>query len=100
MKPVSAKSLAYVSKEMSSVGRQTSQVTSFACAVIRNPYRESEHFNKYLAVEEAKGRGWWTVGGAVDSGESFEVAAMREAKEEANLEIELKGILRFMHLVG
>ena len=49
---------------------------------------------KYLAVKESRNRGWWVAGGRVDPPESFTVAAVREAKEEAGIDIELKGILR------
>ena len=46
-------------------------MTSFVLAVVRNPFRESPHFNKYLTIEEVKGRGWWIPGGAVNVGETF-----------------------------
>lgn len=47
-----------------------------------------------MAVLETKNRGWWLPGGRVDPGETFEVAAIRETKEEAGIDVELKGILR------
>lgn len=49
---------------------------------------------KFLAVKETKKRGWWFPGGKVDPPENFFQAAIREAKEEAGIDIELKGILR------
>ena len=52
---------------------------------------------KYLAVNETKDRGWWLPAGWVDPGESFIEAAHRETKEEAGIDIILKGILRIEH---
>ena len=57
--------------------------------VIRNSSK------KYIAVKETRNRGWWLPGGRVDPPESFFEAAIREAKEEAGIDIILKGILRF-----
>ena len=45
-------------------------------------------------MKESRNRGWWLPGGRVDPPESFHEAAIREAKEEAGIDIELKGILR------
>jgi ADP-ribose pyrophosphatase YjhB (NUDIX family) len=50
-----------------------------------------------LAVNETNNRGWWIPGGAVDGGESFQVAALRECFEEASVKIALKGVLRVEH---
>jgi 8-oxo-dGTP pyrophosphatase MutT (NUDIX family) len=57
---------------------------------------------KFLAVHETKNRGWWIPGGGVMAGETFREAAIREAWEEAGVEIQLKGVLRIEHnvLVG
>lgn len=49
---------------------------------------------KFLSVKETKNRGWWFPGGKVDPPENFFQAAIREAKEEAGIDIDLKGILR------
>lgn len=49
---------------------------------------------KFLAVNETRSRGWWLPAGKVDPPENFFVAAIREAKEEAGIDVELKGILR------
>ena len=41
-----------ISPDIASTNRSITQVTSFAMAVVRNQFRDSEHFNKYLAIEE------------------------------------------------
>ena len=52
----------------------------FALVICRNP-----KLGKYLVVNETKNRGWWIPGGAVDAGETFRTAAMRECIEEAGV---------------
>jgi len=52
---------------------------------------------KYLCVKETKNRGWWIAGGLVEPGEDFYSAAIRETNEEAQVVIEIKGILRVEH---
>ena len=89
-----------VSKDIISKGRQSTQMTSFAIAVVRNPFKQSHHFDKYLTIEESNGRGWWLAGGALHHGETFQQAALREVREEAGIEVELKGILRYMQIIG
>ena len=57
---------------------------------------------KFLAVSETeeKGFGWAMPGGAVDSGQSFQEAALRECQEEAGLRIRLLGIVKIeRHIV-
>ena len=49
---------------------------------------------KFLAVNEKDERGWYLPGGKVDPPECFQEAAIREAKEEANIDIILKGVLK------
>ena len=49
---------------------------------------------KFLAVDESKNRGWWIPGGGLDDNEKFADAAVRECKEEASIDIVLKGILK------
>ena len=61
--------------------------------MVRNPYPESKHFNKYLVVNELKNKGWWVPGGGVSAGEDFRSAAIRECQEESGILIDLKGIL-------
>ena len=65
--------------------------------IVRNPFKESPNYNKWLAVKETRNRGWWIPGGAVDYGESFKKAALRECKEEAGIDVDLKGILKVDH---
>jgi len=54
---------------------------------------------KYLVVKEKRNRGWWVAGGKVDPPESFPEAAIREAKEEGGIDIELKGILKVCYTI-
>mmetsp|Transcript_12204 Transcript_12204/g.1096 ORF Transcript_12204/g.1096 Transcript_12204/m.1096 type:complete len:88 (+) Transcript_12204:51-314(+) len=49
---------------------------------------------KYICINEVRNRGWWIPGGRVDPPENFFVAAKRECKEEAGIDVEIKGILR------
>ncbi|GEN52651.1 NUDIX hydrolase [Halobacillus faecis] len=51
-----------------------------------------EREEKVLMVKN-KGSGWSLPGGAVEKGETFEQAAIREVKEEANLKIEVENIV-------
>eukprot|EP01084_Bolivina_argentea_P161121 280496_1 len=61
---------------------------NFAVVICRNKE------GKYLAVNEAKNRGWWLPAGYVDPGESFYEGGVRETKEEAGIDVVIKGILR------
>ena len=38
----------------------------FSLIIVRNPFKESPDYNKWLAVKETRNRGWWIPGGAVD----------------------------------
>ena len=69
----------------------------FALMIVRNPFKESPHYGKWLAVNETRGRGWWIPGGAVDAGETFAMAAHRECREEAGMKVTLKGVLKVDH---
>ena len=62
--------------------------------ICRNPLT-----NKYLAVNETKNRGWWIPGGAVDEGETFNIAAHRECWEEAGVKIKLLGIISIDYIL-
>lgn len=61
---------------------------SFSLVVCRHPVS-----GDYLLCQEFANQGFWLPGGAVDYGEKLCHAAIREAKEEAGIDIELKGIL-------
>ena len=78
-------------------GRVSFNTLKFALTICRNPYRESPHFNKFLTVNEVGKRGWYIPAGAVEENEDFQIAAKRECKEEAGIDIELKGILQINH---
>jgi 8-oxo-dGTP pyrophosphatase MutT (NUDIX family) len=64
----------------------------FAIIIVRNPVD-----GRFLAVNETKNRGWWVPGGAVDARETFYQAAHRETWEEAQVKIDVKGVLRVEH---
>eukprot|EP00808_Paulinella_micropora_P016201 g5479.t1 len=64
---------------------------NFAVVICRNAQ------GKYLSVDECRNRGWWVPAGWVDPGESLQMAAVRETKEEAGIDIVLKGVLRVEH---
>ena len=69
----------------------------FGLVICRNPFKLSPDFGKWVAVNESRNRGWWIPGGAVDYGEDFKTAAIRECKEEAGIDVHLKGVLRVDH---
>ena len=65
---------------------------SFALVVCRHPAT-----GRYLLVQEFCNQGFWLPGGRVDAGESLTSAAVRETKEEAGVDVRLKGILSLEH---
>lgn len=48
---------------------------------------------RLLLVQHADGGRWGLVGGAIDPGEAPSAAAVREAREETGLDVELTGLL-------
>ena len=71
--------------------RQPPPIPSFygsALVICRHPETQT-----FLMCQEFAGQGFWVPGGAVDPGETYMKAAVRETLEEAGIEIELKGIL-------
>ena len=73
------------------------QTCNYSLVICRNPFKLSKDFGKWLAVKETKNKGWWLPGGALESGESFSKAALRECKEEAGIDVTLRGILKIDH---
>lgn len=65
---------------------------AFALVVVRRPTD-----NKFLVVQEAANSGFWLPGGRVEVGETLLEAAMRETKEEAGIEVDIKGVLKVEH---
>jgi phosphatase NudJ len=71
------------------------QTHGFSIVVCQHPTT-----NKLLAVNESRGRGWWLPAGHVDRGQTFKQAAVREALEEAGIQVTLAGILAVEHSIG
>lgn len=67
---------------------RTNPTYAFSLVIIQHPKTK-----KFVLVEEGANAGWWLPAGSVDPGEGFMKAAVREAKEEAGIDIELKAIL-------
>jgi len=70
------------------LGLETTQMLGISLVICRNKA------GKFLAVNEKNARGWYLPAGRVDPPENFYEAAIREAKEEASIDIEIKGILK------
>jgi len=64
----------------------------FSVVVVRHP-----RTGLWLAVNETKGRGWWLPAGHVDRGQTFIDAALAETREEAGINVKLKGLLAVEH---
>ena len=62
------------------------KMPKYALVICRN------HLNQFLCVQERTSK-WWIVGGSVEPKETFREAALRETREEAGIDITLKGIL-------
>eukprot|EP00291_Cryptomonas_curvata_P025595 CAMPEP_0172174126 /NCGR_PEP_ID=MMETSP1050-20130122/13473_1 /TAXON_ID=233186 /ORGANISM="Cryptomonas curvata, Strain CCAP979/52" /LENGTH=375 /DNA_ID=CAMNT_0012846031 /DNA_START=214 /DNA_END=1341 /DNA_ORIENTATION=+ len=77
--------------EMPSESRRAVTLYSFALVVCQRSD------GRFLLVQEFSNQGFWLPGGAVDPRESLCSAALRETKEEAGVDVELKGILKMEH---
>ena len=80
--------------------RTVFQTFQFGLTIVRNPFTSDPNFGKYVAVNETRNRGWWIPGGAIDYGENFIQGAIRECKEEAGIDVQIKGILKVDHSVA
>lgn len=67
----------------------------FSLVVCRHPETQ-----KWLAVEENKGRGWWLPGGFCECGDDHPATALKETLEESGVEVVLKGLLRVENEMG
>jgi len=65
---------------------------AFALVVVRRPSD-----NKFLVVQESNNSGFWLPGGRVDVGETLLEAAIRETKQEAGIDVDIKGVLKVEH---
>ena len=63
----------------------------FALVIVRKA-------DRFLMIQERNDeQGWYFPAGGVDPGETFAQAACRETREEAGLEVRLRGIYRIEH---
>lgn len=65
---------------------------ALSVVIVRNPLTK-----KFLTIRETKNRGWWVPGGKVEPPEDLLNASIRECKEEAAIDIQLKGLLRIIY---
>lgn len=64
----------------------------FSLVIIQHPITK-----KFVIVEEIASLGWYIPAGKVETGETFQKAAIRECKEEAGIDVKLEGILQILH---
>lgn len=65
---------------------------AFCLVVVRHP-----HTGHYLLVQEFSAAGFWLPGGRMEKMERFDETAIRETKEEAGVDIELRGVLQVQY---
>lgn len=67
-------------------------INTWNCAkvICRNPETDS-----FLAIEENGGSGWTIPYASVQNGEKFQSTAISATKEQAGIDIQVKGFLRF-----
>lgn len=63
-----------------SISKETINMVRYSLVVCRNQQK------KYLCIQE-RNKKWWIVGGSVEKGETYAQAALREAKEEAAIDL-------------
>eukprot|EP00301_Raphidiophrys_heterophryoidea_P005651 c12352_g1_i2.p2 GENE.c12352_g1_i2~~c12352_g1_i2.p2 ORF type:complete len:204 (+),score=44.31 c12352_g1_i2:73-612(+) len=68
------------------------ETNGFSLVIVQHPATKM-----FLAIKEARNRGWWLPGGHVDEGQTFLDAAIAEVKEEAGIDVKLTGILAIEH---
>lgn len=69
------------------------KTVNYSLVICRNPFKQSKNYNKWLAIKETNGKGWWCPGGSALYQENFATTAIRECKEESGIDVDLKGIL-------
>ena len=74
------------------MNRPTFSTHGFAVVVCRHPENKL-----FLAVNECDNRGWWLPAGHCDEGQDFVTTALREAVEEAGIDVDIKGVLAVEH---
>lgn len=74
-----------------------SNTVYFAVTVVSHPENNGTETDRFVLVHEKGDRGWWLPGGGVDAGQTIQEAAVREAAEEAGIDIALTGILAVEH---
>jgi 8-oxo-dGTP pyrophosphatase MutT (NUDIX family) len=80
-----------VSRGVKAMARDPIPMWNFALVLVRSGRR-------FLLVHERKhGQLWYLPAGRVEPGETFAIAAHRETREEAGVDIVLEGVLRIEH---
>lgn len=76
------------------MARTPQSLHPFALVIVRKA-------DRFLMVHERNDeQGWYFPAGGVDPGESFAAAAVRETREEAGVEVRVRGVYRIEHRPG